>query len=308
MGYDYAGNQTLNWVGNQSKFEFKSANSFMDQFKNVQISRQGWEFDPKNLGTANKDGLYAYDDFAFGKGDISRFNWVANDMTEAAVKLSSGGATFTAGGLAEYNEFVSNADVSDVKLRVFGGSGSDNITGGKAGDLLQGENGNDIIYGLGGNDEMWGGGGKDKLQGGEGNDILYGNDGDDLLVGEQGDDLLIGGAGRDNLVGGAGADKLVGGAGADTFYVGAKKTSGMDVITDFGVGDEIVIMGAKQGAKVSLQSDSKNPGSYFLMVEGNKDPVARINPGITDRFTIRDIQSAIDGGKIRAQSKIEFAT
>ena len=60
----------------------------------------------------------------------------------------------------------------------------------------------------------------------------------------RGDDVLDGKGGKDCLFGGDGADDLTGGGGADTFLYTAA-TEGGDIIRDFKVGiDKIMIVGA----------------------------------------------------------------
>jgi serralysin len=124
------------------------------------------------------------------------------------------------------------------------------ITGTSGNDTLHGTNGDDIIYGYVGNDTIYGHAGNDALNGGADSDILIGGDGDDLLQGgdseagiHAGNDRLDGGAGADTLSGGAGEDTLTGGAGADTFRDTAAGLKG-DTITDFSVGDRIIISDA----------------------------------------------------------------
>ena len=94
--------------------------------------------------------------------------------------------------------------------------GIENVTGGNFGDSLTGD---------------WD---DNRLDGGSGNDGL---------VGWWGNDVLMGGAGDDLLYGGADADVLTGGTGNDIFQDSAWDLSG-DTITDFGVGDRIVITDA----------------------------------------------------------------
>jgi serralysin len=62
-------------------------------------------------------------------------------------------------------------------------------------------------------------------------------------IGGSGADTIIGNAADNVLTGGAGADSLTGGAGDDTFKDTAAGLSG-DTITDFGLGDRIVISDA----------------------------------------------------------------
>ena len=67
--------------------------------------------------------------------------------------------------------------------------------------------------------------------------------GADRLIGGAAADVFQGGDGSDLLSGGAGADRLTGGAGVDTFQDTAAGLNG-DTITDFSVGDKIVIADA----------------------------------------------------------------
>lgn len=77
-------------------------------------------------------------------------------------------------------------------------------------------------------------------------DVLYGEDGNDLLVGGGGNDKLYGGTGNDVLIGGYGDDTLTGGEGQDIFVfntdrTGLKVDNGIDKITDFSEGDQILL-------------------------------------------------------------------
>ncbi|MBA3527394.1 MAG: calcium-binding protein [Sphingomonas sp.] len=143
---------------------------------------------------------------------------------------------------------------------ISGGQGNDTIHGGVGSapsvypstDLLSGEEGNDTIYigadganayGGIGNDTIYGGSAVDDLYGDDGADRLSGGDSNDRLQGSSGNDYLSGDAGQDTLIGGAGNDTLTGGAGKDLFGDTAAGFDG-DVITDFAVGDRIVISDA----------------------------------------------------------------
>ena len=83
------------------------------------------------------------------------------------------------------------------------------------------------------------GAGNDMILGSADDNALSGNLGDDSLDGRDGDDVLSGGAGADVLTGGLGADMLTGGAGADRFVFVAT-SGGVDVITDFASGLDII--------------------------------------------------------------------
>ena len=130
--------------------------------------------------------------------------------------------------------------------RAWGGGGRDDIYGGGGADTLWGGAGNDRLWGDQGDDFLYGGPGDDILRGGPGNDRLEGGDGDDRLFGGPGRDRLFGGAGHDTLDGGAGDDVLTGGPGRDVFVIG--RNSGVDVITDFARGRNLIDLTARPDA------------------------------------------------------------
>ncbi|GAB4280265.1 MAG: hypothetical protein Fur0025_08100 [Oscillatoriaceae cyanobacterium] len=126
---------------------------------------------------------------------------------------------------------------------VNGNRGNDNIQGGEGDDYLRGGQDNDSVEGNGGNDILNGNKGEDIVDGGAGDDLVRGGQGNDLLIGGDGDDVLIGDFGTDSLTGGNGADKFI--IRADT-AAGQTSASLADRITDFGMGDEIVIVGNQE--------------------------------------------------------------
>ncbi|MGL5040660.1 MAG: calcium-binding protein, partial [Aeromonas sp.] len=75
------------------------------------------------------------------------------------------------------------------------------------------------------------------LIGGVSNETLNGNAGNDILLGGGGNDILNGGEGDDTLVGGVGSDTLNGGAGRDTFKLLSDDAGGVDIISNFTVGE-----------------------------------------------------------------------
>ena len=110
----------------------------------------------------------------------------------------------------------------------------EHVTGGGAADSLTGNAGGNFLDGDGGDDWIFGADGADTLLGWDGNDQLLGGNGNDTLEGENG---------NDTLTGGSGVDTLTGGTGNDTFQDTKAGISG-DTITDFSVGDSIVIADA----------------------------------------------------------------
>ncbi|NBB17591.1 hypothetical protein GVN21_19695 [Caulobacter sp. SLTY] len=80
---------------------------------------------------------------------------------------------------------------------------------------------------------------------------VVGGAGADGLFGGSRDDRLAGGGGNDYIVGGFGADTLSGGAGADTFHI--VPAGGKDVILDFTVGQDILMVGMYTGYQSKTQ-------------------------------------------------------
>ncbi len=113
---------------------------------------------------------------------------------------------------------VATRDASSLrKIRVLAGKGDDTVRA----DL--GESNTNIrvrIVGGPGDDQLTGSDGPDVLMGGRGADALSGGDEADRLDGGRGDDMLEGGRGADRIRGGAGNDELHGNAGGDVLYGG----------------------------------------------------------------------------------------
>lgn len=162
----------------------------------------------------------------------------------------------------------------------YGGRGADRMWGGDDGDTLNGGRGHDTIKGQDGTDYLRGGKGKDKLlggsdadilKGGRGKDVLKGNGGDDTLDGGSGRDRLKGGSGDDVLKGGRGSDRLVGGKGDDSLtggssadYFDLRKASGRDVVEDFQVGVDRIILSEQTAWDIlSLAGDTDPDGIGF---------------------------------------------
>ena len=72
--------------------------------------------------------------------------------------------------------------------------------------------------------------------------VLTGGGGANLLTGGAGADTLAGGTGNDTLSGGSGADRLTGGSGYDAFRFDILPDAGADVITDFAVGVDKILL------------------------------------------------------------------
>jgi Ca2+-binding RTX toxin-like protein len=132
-----------------------------------------------------------------------------------------------------------------------GNSRNQTLNGTPLNDTLVGQGGKDVLLGLVGNDALNGGTGNDTLRGGNGNDYLHGSSGNDSVFGEEGNDSLLGGLGNDILGGGDGNDSLTGGpgndlltgdVGRDRFSFQNPKDGGVDTITDFTTGQDLIVV------------------------------------------------------------------
>ncbi|MEQ9330901.1 DUF4347 domain-containing protein [Thalassobaculum sp.] len=106
--------------------------------------------------------------------------------------------------------------------------------------LTAGDTGQDhfVVTGSAGSQAITGSAGADTIDGGADADTVIGGDGADVLSGADGADVISGGAGFDTLVGGAGNDTFTGSTGD---FNG-------DTISDFAVGDSIVVVGADKSS------------------------------------------------------------
>lgn len=114
-----------------------------------------------------------------------------------------------------------------------------------------------------------GGSGNDTLIGNFIGNILAGNDGNDNLRGNGGNDTLAGGTGLDTLDGGSGADTLTGAGGADVFIFKAEnRASGIDTITDFTPGEDMIVLSDFAG----LAGGSLKPSSFAILGSSYSGP------------------------------------
>jgi Ca2+-binding RTX toxin-like protein len=93
---------------------------------------------------------------------------------------------------------------------------------------------------------------------------LNGGDGNDILLGGKGDDLLTGGLGSDVLTGGAGNDKFL-----------LAINSGTDIITDFEVGKDLLVLGGN--LTFSQLSITQENSATFIRFSASGEILASIN-------------------------------
>ncbi len=250
------------------------------------------------LGSGNDHGWGgAGDDSVYGGTGADQVNGNSGDDVLSGGK---GGDTLRGGkgedvilGGSQSDEIYGGAQSDEV----YGGTGHDLIYGEEGKDTLNGGSGNDLIYGgimddfiFGdhGDDTAYGGDGQDHLYGGKSDDRLYGDDGKDTLEGGAGDDVLFGGSDNDALYGGAQGDRLGGGGGDDlingglggdrmTGNTGAdifefRGTFNHDIISDFGNGDDKILLGAELGIwdieRILLYQTTEVDGNTVIDLKG----------------------------------------
>ena len=205
---------------------------------------------------------------------ISSVSWTLGDSLEGLILTGNDAIDGTGNELNNYIAGNSSANY------LFGGEGNDFLTGADGDDTLEGSAGTDTLEGGAGNDLYIVGGddviiesdgltvGIDTVESfdtwtlgdslenlvlrgfalnGTGNELdntITGNDSNNILSGKRGNDTLLGGGGDDRIVGGVGDDILTGGDGADRFFRWRSST-GVDTITDFQVGEDLLYFSAK---------------------------------------------------------------
>ena len=160
----------------------------------------------------------------------------------------------------EHDDSDSHDDGHDdhVATTIIGTNFDDWLIGAGGAQYISGGNGSDYLDGLGGPDTLLGGNGSDKLFGGGGPDMLIGGNGKDVLVGGAGPDIMTGGNGADLFVFGTTHGGHGGGTGHDddgedhsemlsASDVLSGGSHGMDVITDFKPGLDMIDFSALEG-------------------------------------------------------------
>ncbi|MDZ8086445.1 MAG: cadherin-like domain-containing protein, partial [Nostoc sp. DedQUE12b] len=172
-----------------------------------------------------------------------------------------------------------------------GGAGTDSLDGGVGNDIYTVDNVNDLIiegldagtdlvnssvnWVLGNNQEnltltgtgaingtgnslnniLMGNNAANTLTGGDGHDSLFGNSGNDTLFGSAGDDLIAGGVGR---------DVLTGETGQDSFNLTGTRIGGYDMIADFTLGEDTILISKAEFGLVQSQNTTLDSGLFRL--------------------------------------------
>ena len=185
--------------------------------------------------------------------------------------LAGAGADTIGGG--DGNDFIVGEGGDDV---IAGGAGNDELDGEYGDDVVAGSFGSDRVFGGRGHDDLGGGTGRDTLFGGlgddtmgagEGDDVLDGGDGDDFVAGGGRSDDLSGGDGNDRLNGGSGNDTLTGGEGNDVFVWNGVEAGATDIITDFEIGADMVLIANASGRSAVSFSETVLGGATYGLAE-----------------------------------------
>ena len=220
---------------------------------------------------AGIDSVYAYSSWTLGENveNLTLLSFSGNNPIDGTGNELDNTITgndsnnYLFGG--EGNDWLIGADGDDT---LEGSAGADTLIGGAGNDIYSYVNTDDVIIesdGLAGgidtveslvsltlgdsleNLVLLGFAPLDNPINGIGNELdntITGNDSNNILSGKQGNDTLLGGGGDDRIVGGIGEDILTGGEGADRFYRWRSGT-GVDTITDFQVGEDLLYFSAK---------------------------------------------------------------
>jgi len=124
-----------------------------------------------------------------------------------------------------------------------------------------------------------------------GSDVLEGTDGPDRINARAGGvDIVRAGAGNDRIIGGRGFDRITGGAGADVFVY--RQNSEVDVITDFGTGnDRLVIKRAEVNSIADLSSIAQVRTNQVIFNFGDGDILVVQGSDVTlDSFTTQSVR------------------
>ncbi|MDC0959457.1 calcium-binding protein [Planktomarina temperata] len=163
--------------------------------------------------------------------------------------------------LGQGDDTVSDTVDSAVST-IYGGAGNDSISlGASAANVVYGEAGNDTIAG------------------GSGAETLSGGDGDDTITGAAGVDTITAGSDADDVNGGAGADIISLGAGTDTMRIAA--TEDADVVSDFSLTDDKLILSGATGGTLDVTTVTITSGVH-IMSTGNAHDVTLTGITATD--------------------------
>lgn len=197
------------------------------------------------LGNTGSDTLYggAGDDFfrVGGGGDLGNYyGGAGNDYLRLQTTAAVTRLVLDAAAAIETLDLINPINGSE-RADLFDLGGVTSITGKPKFSLA------------GGADRFNGSADREIVYGGWGDDTIKGNGGDDRLDGGWNADSITGDAGNDYINGNDGRDTLSGGAGSDNFVFNSKVWArNADVITDFTVADDTILLGKTQFTTLTL--------------------------------------------------------
>jgi hypothetical protein len=226
-------------------------------------------------------------------GGAGNDTYVVDHAADLVTEAASGGDD----SIQSTVTYVIPANVENLTLA---GLAVTNATGNAQGNWLNGSEATNVLDGGGGNDLVWGAGGNDSLLGGLGNDVLQAGAGNDALADVAGNAVLDGGAGTDTLTGGAGRELFIGGTGSDTITRGSgadviafNRGDGADVIRASAGTDDTLSLGG--GITYSAMSLTRT-GLDLVLDFGNGDQIAFkdwYQAGVNNR-SILNLQVVVD--------------
>lgn len=161
-------------------------------------------------------------------------------------------ASFVFEGMGDlYGPYLRSYDT-----RITGTRENETETGTSQNEEFRMGNGADLVRAQGGNDLVRGGYGDDRIFGEAGSDIIHAGQNDDLVIGGAGNDVIGGGSGNDQITGGSGADMLTGDRGDDIFVFARNGSDWDDVITDFQIGEDVLLLGNAQSGYLRINDVS----------------------------------------------------
>ncbi len=202
-------------------------------------------------------------------GDDSVNGGAGVDRLNVTVTGSSGGVWLrdlsadAAGGFKGTFNGPGSNDITFAQIESFSfidrAGGGDIIVTGRGRDLLKGGGGNDVLEGGGGNDRLFGQADNDTLKGGFGADRMFGGAGNDILIGSKGKDVFFGGLDD---------DVMTGGRHADVFVFNGALDEGLDTITDFKNGVDLIRVSNESFNDLSITSVNGGADTQIAFVSG----------------------------------------
>ena len=231
-------------------------------------------------------------DYTLPGSDIDGFSYTLTDgdgdtdtaslsfsLMEPAIEMQASG-------------FIETGDENDL---VYGSYGAETISTDGGNDVVFADSGADFVEGGDGHDVLFGGSGNDEIHGDGGDDTLHGDANNDTLIAGAGNDVVFGGSGDDNINGGSGNDILIGGSGEDTFIHSLGADNGNDIIKDFNLSDDTLLITDVLGDLENSVTVSSDTDADTTTIDFDGVDAMIVMQGISDA-SFTSVQSLLDDG------------